>query len=107
MFIIAVYCPPQELEQIKQAMFAAGGGGIGQYDCCAFEYRGVGQFRPRSGANPWLGEIDVVERVDEIKLEMVCKEECITQVLIAMRATHPYQEPAFHVIKDYSRQFQD
>ncbi|HLT23057.1 MAG TPA: hypothetical protein VKZ84_06430 [Bacteriovoracaceae bacterium] len=107
MFVIAVYCPVTHLEEIKQAMFDAGAGRIGNYDCCSFEYKGVGQFRARSGANPFLGEVGQIERVEEVKVEMVCKEEFVCQVLLAMKNAHPYEEPAFHVLKNHSDQFEN
>ncbi|MFA7612725.1 MAG: NGG1p interacting factor NIF3 [Candidatus Caldatribacteriota bacterium] len=105
MYIIAVYCPSTHLDKIKEEMFAAGGGQIGEYDCCSFEYKGIGQFRASSKANPFLGKAGEVERVEEIKLEMVCKKELVSRVLMAMKKAHPYEEPAYHVLKNYSDQF--
>lgn len=106
MFVIAVYCPVAQAEDIKFAMFRAGAGRIGQYEACAFEYPGVGQFRPLDGAHPHVGQVGEIERVKEVKVEMVCKEECLGQVIAAMRRAHPYEEPAFHVLKNYSAQFE-
>lgn len=107
MFIIAVYCPEQQLAQIKAAMFAAGGGQLGHYDCCSFEYRGIGQFRALPGARPYVGRVEQLEQVREVKLEMVCSSDKVAQVIAALRKAHPYEEPAFHVLKDYSQEFQD
>lgn len=105
MYVIAVYCPVSHLEAIKSAMFNAGAGKIGDYDCCSFEFKGLGQFKGLDGANPFLGKVGEVERVEEVKVEMVCKEIFVRDVLLAMKAAHPYEEPAFHVIKDCSHQF--
>ncbi|MFA5582919.1 MAG: NGG1p interacting factor NIF3 [Bacteriovoracaceae bacterium] len=107
MFVIAVYCPVTHLEKIKEAMFHAGAGKIGNYECCSFEYRGLGQFKATSGANPFLGEVGQIKKVEEVKVEMVCQEEFIGQVLLAMKEAHPYEEPAFHVLKNHSHQFQN
>lgn len=105
MYVIAVYCPTTHVESIKEAMFSAGGGKIGDYDCCSFEFKGLGQFRGLRGANPFIGQVGQVEQVDEVKVEMVCKEMFVRDVLKAMKAAHPYEEPAFHVIKDFSQEF--
>lgn len=107
MFIIAVYCPVDHLQAIKQAMFAAGGGQIGNYDSCSFEYRGLGQFRAKAGANPFIGQLGHIEQLAEVKLEMACSPDCISQVITALKSAHPYEEVAFHVIKDESQQFRD
>lgn len=106
MFVIAVYCPVAQVEDIKFAMFRAGAGRIGNYEACAFEYQGVGQFKALEGAQPKVGQVGEIERVKEVKIEMVCKEECLGRVIAALRQAHPYEEPAFHVLKNYSAQFE-
>ncbi len=94
---IIVFCPIKETETIKNAMFNAGGGMIGNYDQCSFESRGIGQFRPLSGSNAFVGECDKLEKVEEIKLEMVCENTLINEVIAAMKKVHPYEEVAFEV----------
>lgn len=78
-------------------MFAAGAGTLGNYDKCSFEYKGIGQFRPLSGSSPFLGEEGKIERVEELKVEMICKKEFLTAAIKALKATHPYETPAYYV----------
>lgn len=106
MFIVVVYCPLSHVELIKEAMFSAGGGQLGLYEKCSFEYEGFGQFKAMTGAEPFIGKVGEVERVKEIRVEMVCTEGRISQVLVALKASHPYQEPAYHILKNYSDQFE-
>lgn len=97
MYKIAVFIPEAHLEGVKQAMFDAGGGRIGDYDQCSWQVLGQGQFRPLSGSQPFLGEQGQLERVNEYKLEMVCSDMLINKVLLAMKVAHPYEEVAYEV----------
>ncbi len=95
---IEFYVPESHLEQVKTAMFDAGAGRVGDYDCCAWQTLGQGQFRPLSGSKPFLGQQGSVETVAEYKVEMVCIRECVDAVIAAMKASHPYEEVAYCVI---------
>ena len=99
MFKLCFFVPETHLEPVKLAVFDAGGGRIGNYDCCAWQARGEGQFRAREGANPFLGRLDEVEKVIEYKVELVCSECNISEVIAAMKAAHPYEEPAYDVYR--------
>ena len=68
---IDVYVPESHAEAVKRAMFEAGAGTIGNYDCCCFQTVGRGQFRPLDGSSPFLGAKGRVEQVTEWKLEMI------------------------------------
>ena len=92
---IDVYVPETHAEAVKQAMFEARAGTIGNYDCCCFQTVGRGQFRPLSGSNPYLGSAGQVEHVTEWKLEMIFPEEKLREVIAALRQAHPYETPAF------------
>ena len=92
---IDVYVPETHAEAVKQAMFEAGAGRIGNYDCCCFQTVGRGQFRPLDGASPYLGSAGQVEHVTEWKLEMIFPEEKLREVISALRRAHPYETPAF------------
>ncbi len=98
MFKFIVYVPLSHVDVVKQALFAAGAGRIGDYDCCCFQTEGQGQFRARAGANPFLGQIDQIEYVTEAKLELVCERTLAKQAINAMIAAHPYEEPAYQII---------
>jgi hypothetical protein len=94
---VIVFCPLNETELIMKAMFDAGAGRIGNYDQCCFQTQGVGQFRPLEGSDAFVGSCNKLEYVDEIKLEMVCEDSVITNVIKAMKKAHPYEEVAYEV----------
>lgn len=98
MYKLCFYVPDEHLEVVKAAVFAAGGGRIGDYDSCCWQSAGEGQFRPLPGANPFVGEHDSLTTVPETKVELVCDEAHIRPVIAALRLAHPYEEPAYDVI---------
>ena len=97
MYKFCFYVPESHLQTVKQAVFAAGAGRIGDYDCCAWQTPGHGQFRPLDGSQPFIGAQGQVETVEEYKVEMVCADERIKPVLDALKQAHPYEEPAYDV----------
>jgi len=99
LYKLVFFVPEDYKERVKNACFQAGGGKIGQYDCCAFELKGLGQFRPLSGATPFLGQQDQLEYVEEFRVEMVVEKKYLKNVIAKMRNAHPYEEPAFDVLK--------
>lgn len=98
LFKIEFYVPPSHLETVKAALFAAGAGRVGQYECCAWQTLGQGQYRPLDGSQPFAGEVGRIETVDEYKVELVCAAERLEAAVAALRAAHPYEEPAFSVL---------
>ena len=90
-----VYVPGSHVEAVKTALFEAGAGSFGNYDSCCWQTEGIGQFRPLEGAHPFYGEQGRVERVEEWKLEFVVAETVLEAVLDALKASHPYETPAF------------
>lgn len=82
-------------------MFSAGAGRIGDYADCCWMTQGQGQFRPLAGSDPYQGSVGQVESVAEIKVELVCADDCIETVLEALIATHPYETPAYGAFKVY------
>ncbi len=99
MFKICVYVPEKSVENVKQALFEAGAGRIGNYDSCCWQTAGIGQFRPLQNSNPAIGSVNQIERVNEIKIELVCADDLVKLAIQAMRLAHPYEEPAFDVWK--------
>ncbi len=95
MIKLEFYVPEKNAEDVKRAVFKAGSGKIGNYNCCAWETSGTGQFRPCEGSNPFIGKMDEIEKVTEIKVEMVCSDELIEKVIEALKKTHPYETPAY------------
>lgn len=97
MYKLCFYVPESHLEQVKQAVFDAGGGRLGHYDGCCWQTLGQGQFRPLPGSQPYLGKVDVLERPVEWKVELVVADELIHPVVAALKKAHPYETPAFDV----------
>ncbi len=75
---------------------------VGNYDSCAWQTAGEGQYRPLEGSRPFMGELGSVESVPEYKVEMVCATGVIKAVIDAMKASHPYEEVAYWVIRTES-----
>lgn len=80
-------------------MFEAGAGRVGDYDSCAWQTPGHGQYRPLEGSAPYLGQQGKVEQVAEYKVEMVCESGLVDAVIEAMKSAHPYEEVAYSVIR--------
>lgn len=99
MYQLIFYVQLSHLESVKSALFKAGAGKIGDYDSCAWQTLGTGQFCPLSGSNPFIGSVDQIESLEEYKVEMICEEKNIKQALQALIASHPYQTPAYSVLQ--------
>ena len=99
MYKLSVFIPSSHLDAVKTALFEAGAGRIGDYDCCAWQCLGTGQFRPLDNAQPFIGQQGEIETVDEYKVEMVCEDHLIKETIAAMKKAHPYEEPAYDVWK--------
>ncbi len=97
MYKLAFFVPESHLEIVKTAAFSAGAGRIGDYECCAWQTLGQGQFKPMAGSNPFIGEQGNIEVVEEYRVEMVCDDTLVKGALEAMKAAHPYEEPAYDV----------
>lgn len=99
LYQLFVYVPLTASEKVKNALFDAGAGHYENYDQCSWESTGIGQFRPLEGSNPFLGSLRTLEKVEEIKIEMICKPEILKAVLERLKEAHPYEEPAYGVIE--------
>ncbi len=94
---IVVYVPEDHADKLREAMGNAGAGKIGNYEFCTFTSKGIGRFKPVAGAHPTIGVVGKFEAVDEERIETVCSEEKLKNVLKAIKKTHPYEEPATDV----------
>jgi hypothetical protein len=97
MYKLCFYVPESHLDVVKNAVFAAGAGRIGNYDSCCWQSLGQGQFRPLQGSNAFIGQAGVLEHVAEWKVELVVADELIHDAVKALRKVHPYETPAFEV----------
>jgi len=91
---IVIYVPLDHADALRAAMGDAGAGKIGNYTHCTFSVKGTGRFKPEAGANPTIGEVGKLEAVEEERIETVCAEEKLKDVLSAIKNVHPYEEPA-------------
>ncbi|KTD08148.1 NGG1p interacting factor NIF3 [Legionella jamestowniensis] len=96
---LSFYVPETHLEEVKQAVFAAGAGRQGDYEHCCWQCLGQGQFKPLPGANPMIGTVDALTFVPEYKVEILCTADCIESVVQALKSSHPYEEPAYEVVR--------
>ena len=94
---LVVFVPPAALDAVREALFAAGAGRIGDYERCSWYTDGIGTFEGGEETNPTVGEKGREERVPELRLETVFPEERHDAVVAALRLAHPYEEPAFDV----------
>jgi hypothetical protein len=99
MYKLVFFVPESHLDLVKAAVFNAGAGRIGHYDQCCWQVLGQGQFRPFLGATPFIGVQDQLEVLPEYRVEMVCADELISAAVSALRSAHPYEEPAFDVLR--------
>ncbi len=99
MYKLSVYIPTDYLEVVKQALFQAGAGHIGNYSHCCWQVLGQGQFMPLAGNQAFIGSTNQLETVAEWRVEMVVSKEKIQAVIQALKQAHPYETPAYDVIK--------
>lgn len=94
---LVVFVPEQALEDVREALFEAGAGRIGDYERCSWYSPGTGTFLGGPASRPGVGEPGREERVPELRLETVYPAELETELLRALHSAHPYEEPAFDV----------
>jgi hypothetical protein len=95
---LVVFVPLPDSEKVIDALAAVGAGTIGDYDRCAWSTTGTGTFRPLPGARPAIGDVGRIETVPEARVEMVVPASRVRDAVAALRATHPYEEPAFDLL---------
>ncbi len=96
---VVVFVPVENFETVKNAMCNAGAGHLGEYEDCVFYHEGTGSFKPIGNAEPHIGEVNQTEKVQELRLESVVAENDLSHVVSQMIKAHPYEEPAFDIIK--------
>ncbi|KAK0621906.1 GTP cyclohydrolase 1 type 2/Nif3 [Bombardia bombarda] len=103
---LTFHVPPSAVEACKTAIFAAGAGrypdrktGNFNYTECCWTTSGTGQFRPGDAANPHIGKVGVLEKLEELRVETLCVGEDVARAAVAALKTHPYEEPSYSVFK--------
>ena len=94
---LVVFVPREALDAVRDAVFTAGAGRIGQYERCSWYTDGTGTFLGGEGSAPSVGQAGREERVAELRLETILPAERLDDVVAALRQAHPYEEPAFDV----------
>jgi hypothetical protein len=89
------FVPEDALDATRSAVFEAGAGRIGEYERCSWYAAGTGTFLGGEETDPAVGERGVEERIAELRVETVVPDEALADVVEALRAAHPYEEPAF------------
>ena len=95
---IIVTIPAENVEKVRNAICEAGAGIIGNYTHCSMSTKCIGTFKPNDNANPYIGENNKLEFVEEEKLEVVCDVNNVNKVISKLREVHPYEEPAIDIV---------
>lgn len=104
---IIVTIPIENVDEVRNAICEAGAGVIGNYTHCSMSTKCVGTFKPTEEANPYIGERNNLEFVEEEKLEVVCDVNIVKNVISKLREVHPYEEPAIDIIPLIDENFFD
>ena len=94
---LAVYVPVSAADAVRDALFAAGCGNIGNYDSCSYNVEGFGTFKANEGCNPFCGEVGELHREQEVRIETVLPAYLNNRAVAALIKAHPYEEPAFDI----------
>ncbi len=94
---LVVFVPVAYEVQVRQALFDAGAGTIGQYDQCSFNIAGTGTFRAGKEANPFVGEAEKLHHEPETRIETIFPQHLQTQIIRALVQHHPYEKPAYDI----------
>ena len=92
---LVAYVPRTHTQAVLAAIGDAGAGRIGNYSHCSFVTAGTGRFTPLDGAAPFIGDVNRATEVAEDRIECVVGQDLLDAVVLALRAAHPYEEPAF------------
>ena len=99
LYHLIVYVPLSHADAVRKVLAESGAGIIGNYDSCSFSARGTGRFRPLEGAHPAIGSTGVIEEVEEERIEVVVSAGAtLPEVLRRVKAVHPYEGPAIHIL---------
>ncbi len=96
---LVVFVPPSHAEKLRDAIFKAGAGHIGNYDRCSYNLSGEGTYRAGEGTDPYAGEAGKDHKEQEIRIETVMPENAVSRVVKAMTESHPYEEVAYDIYR--------
>jgi hypothetical protein len=96
---IVTFIPEENAEQVIQALHEAGAGQIGNYQNCSFRTMGIGTFRPNDRSNPHIGKKGELEKVVEVRAELIFPSYLEDEIMEALRKAHPYEEVAYYLTR--------
>jgi hypothetical protein len=94
---LVVFVPVTHSDSVRKAMGDAGAGIIGNYSFCTFSMRGTGRFKGNERSNPTVGRANILESVDEERVETICPAKLLEKVVSAIKEVHPYEEVALDI----------
>ena len=94
---LITFVPSSAAGKVKQALFDAGGGKLGNYSQCAFSTSGTGSFKPETGARPAIGQVGQKEEVQEERIELIFPNHLQPQLVQALLSSHPYEQVAYYI----------
>lgn len=94
---IVTFVPVSHVEKVRMALFSAGAGSIGGYDQCSFGVEGEGTFRAGGNADPFVGEQGKLHVESETRIEVIVSNDKLSNVLLALQESHPYEEVAYDI----------
>lgn len=95
---IATFVPKLMVQKVRDALFDAGAGSIGNYDSCSFNSEGYGSFKAGENSNPYVGQLQKIHYEPEVKIEVIVPKFKLSNVIKALKDAHPYEEPAYDCI---------
>lgn len=95
---LRVAAPVASADKIRRVLHQSGAGVQGNYEACTGSFRQVGRFLPAKGAHPAIGEVGKIEAVEEEVIETLCEIGLVPKVIAAVKAVHPYEEPAIDIM---------
>lgn len=99
LYKVVVFVPENHEDKLRSALGESGAGAIGNYSNCSFTTKGTGRFKPEEGADPYIGSIDEIEAVEEVRIEAIVSEDKLNKVVENMISAHPYEEVAYDIFK--------
>ncbi len=95
---ISVTIPKKNLKKIKKVLFDDGIGKIGNYTNCSLTTKCMGTYKPTKLSNPYIVQKNKLQRIKEIKLELICNIDEVSKSIDIIKRIHPYEEPVINII---------
>lgn len=94
---LVTFCPTDSAERVREALFTAGAGEIGNYGSCSYNLEGFGTFRAGEGTDPYVGEQGKLHKEQEVRIEVIFPGHTTGKLILALKEAHPYEEVAYDI----------